>query len=65
MEGSLDGAEGHDRTIGSSSLAAVDGESNGVVEGETEGGVSLLATLATVEELVLDLLDNREEHCNQ
>jgi hypothetical protein len=61
VEGSLDLVEGKDRAVGSSSLATMNGESNGVVEGETEGGVSLFTALSTIEELVLEKVNNGEE----
>jgi len=61
VEGLLSRVEYQDRSISSSSLATMDRESNGVVEGQTESGVSLLTTLATVEEIPLDDVNDWEQ----
>lgn len=37
------------------------GDTNGIVEGETEGFVDLLTALATVEQVGLEVLDDRDE----
>lgn len=66
VEGGLDGVKGDDGTISSSSteftlLEEGRGETNGVVEGESEGLVNLLTTLAAVEKVFLDVVENGEQ----
>ena len=64
MELQLSVGESKDRAVSSSSLATVDGESNGIVERETKSRVSLFTALSTIEELILEKIDNGEESCN-
>jgi hypothetical protein len=61
VEGSLDLVEGKDRPVSSSSLSTMNRESNGIVERETKGRVSLFAALSTIEELILEKVDDGEE----
>jgi hypothetical protein len=42
-----------DRAVSTSALSAMNGESNGIVEGETESRMRLFTTLAAVEEIRL------------
>jgi hypothetical protein len=53
--------EEEDRAVSSSTLVAVDGETNSVVEGETKGRVSLFTTFTTVEKVLLEVLNNGEQ----
>ena len=63
-EGVLGLVESQDGTISSSTLATVDGESNGVVESETKSRVSLFTTFSAVEKLCLEkVVNNREQSC--
>lgn len=67
VEGSLDGVEGYEGTVSSTTAElALLGESrretNGIVESETERLVHFLTTLATIEEVFLNIIKDREEH---
>jgi hypothetical protein len=53
MELEFGRVESKDRAVSTSSLSAMDGESNGIMEGETESRVCLLTALASVEEIRL------------
>jgi len=61
VEGKLGAVEDKDRAVSSSSLAAAEREANSVVEGKTESRVSFFTALSTVEELILEKIDNGEE----
>ena len=66
MEHRLDVIEDHDGAVGATStelalLGQGGRETDGVVEGETEGLMDFLAALAAVKEVLLDVLENREQ----
>ena len=66
MEVGLDVLECDDGTIGAAATELAVGcqsrrETDGVVEGESEGLVDLFTALAAIEQVLLDVLENREE----
>jgi hypothetical protein len=61
MELKLGRVESKDRAIGASSLSAMNGESNGIMEGETESRMRLFTALAAVEEVCLKEFNSREQ----
>ena len=66
VEGGLDGVEGYEGTISSATtelalLGEGRGETDGVVEGETKGLVDLFTTFTTVEEVLLDVIEDGEQ----
>lgn len=60
MEREFSGVEREDRAVCTSSLSAVDGESNSVVEGDTESRVGFFTALTTVEKVRLQKVHGRE-----
>lgn len=66
VEGSLDFVEGYEGTVSSATTELAlgsesGGETNGIVEGETKRLVHLLTTLATVEEVLLNIVEDGEQ----
>ncbi len=61
MKLQLGGVESKDRSISSSTFSSVDRETDGVVEGQTEGGVSFLTTFTAIKQIGLEELDRREQ----
>jgi RNase P/RNase MRP subunit POP5 len=61
MELKLSRIKRKDGAIGASSLATVNGESNGIVECEAESRMCLLTALAAVKEVRLDKINGREQ----
>ena len=65
VEGGLDGVEGYEGAISSATteltlLGESRGETDGVVEGETQGLVDFFTTFTTVEEVLLDVIEDIE-----
>lgn len=66
VEGGFNGVKCYDGTVSSSTAEFTlsrEGrrEADGVVEGESERLVNLLTTLATVEKVLLDIIEDREQ----
>jgi hypothetical protein len=61
VELQLGSVEEEDRAVSSSTLVAVEGEANSIVESETKSRVSFFTTFTTVEEVLLEVLNNGEQ----